>query len=120
MIEPNMIEEVADDPKPTNKKVLVSDFETGKREVVEVDEISKTTYFTKPTASFVIAAGISVASILFGGTMLVVSGGTGTLIPFYTSLISGTISYWFTPPSLSSTNKPNNSANSIPNTNSKL
>lgn len=54
-----------------------------------------------PCAKFVIAAGISLASFTIGCVMTITSPTNSPLLPFYTSLITGAISYWVQPPSMS-------------------
>ena len=98
--------EILEDPVQTNAQILVSDFETGEKTVVTADKTSCWSYFNRASASFAVAAVISLGSITFAATMLATSGGSGALTPFYTSLISGTISYWFTPPSLQKKDNP--------------
>lgn len=53
-----------------------------------------------PCARFVIAAGISIASFTLGCTMVVILPSNSPLLPFYSSLITGAISYWVHPPSM--------------------
>ena len=53
-----------------------------------------------PCAKFIIAAGISVASFTIGCTMVIMSPTNSPLLPFYSSLITGAISYWVQPPSM--------------------
>ncbi len=53
-----------------------------------------------PCARFVIAAGISLASFTIGCTMTILSPANSPMLPFYTSLITGAISYWVQPPSM--------------------
>lgn len=52
-----------------------------------------------PCARFVVAAGITLASFTFGAIMLGTGGLSAPLAPFYTGLITGSVSYWCTPPS---------------------
>ena len=52
-----------------------------------------------PCARFVVAAGITLGSFVFGCTMIATSLVTSPLIPFYTSLITGSIAYWCPSPS---------------------
>jgi len=54
-----------------------------------------------PCAKFIIAAGISVASFTIGCTMVIISPPNSAMLPFYSSLITGAISYWVQPPSMS-------------------
>lgn len=52
-----------------------------------------------PCAKFAIAASVSLASFTLGATMLIILPETHSLIPFYSGLITGSISYWCNPPS---------------------
>lgn len=54
-----------------------------------------------PCAKFVIASAISLASFTIGCTMTIISPANSPMLPFYTSLITGAISYWVQPPSMS-------------------
>ncbi len=66
----------------------------------EIEEKSCTPWQKKmPCAKFVIAAGISLASFTIGCVMTITSAQNNPLLPFYTSLITGAISYWVQPPS---------------------
>lgn len=51
-----------------------------------------------PCARFVIAAGISIAAFSIGSTMLILSPVNDPLVPFWSSLITGTISVWVDAP----------------------
>ena len=51
-----------------------------------------------PCAKFTIAATISLSSFILGCTMLIILPPSNALIPFYSSLISGAVSYWVQPP----------------------
>lgn len=53
-----------------------------------------------PCARFCIAAGVSLASFTIGCVMLITLPSTSPLIPFYSSLITGCLSYWVHPPSM--------------------
>lgn len=55
-----------------------------------------------PCARFCVAAGVTLGSFVFGAIMLATGGISAPLAPFYTGLISGSISYWCTPPSAKS------------------
>lgn len=52
-----------------------------------------------PCAKFIIAAGISLASFGIGATMIIILPPNNPMIPFYTGLVTGAISYWVQPPS---------------------
>ncbi len=52
-----------------------------------------------PCAKFIIASAVSIASFGLGCTMLIILPPSHALIPFYSSLISGCLSYWVQPPS---------------------
>ena len=68
------------------------------------EDINQTSCFNTngklPCARFVIAAGISLASFTIGCTMTIISQPNNPMLPFYTSLITGAISYWVQPPSM--------------------
>ena len=51
-----------------------------------------------PCAKFTVSVIISVSTCAFGCVMLVLSP-SAPLAPFYSSLISGCVMYWVTPPS---------------------
>jgi len=51
-----------------------------------------------PCAKFTVSVIISLSTAAFGGVMLVLYP-TAALAPFYSSLISGCVMYWVTPPS---------------------
>ncbi len=53
-----------------------------------------------PCAKFIIAAGISLTSFTIGCVMTITSPTNSPLLPFWTSLITGAISYWVQPPSM--------------------
>ena len=52
-----------------------------------------------PCAKFCVTSIITLGSFGFAAAMLATGGLSAPLAPFYTSLISGSIAYWATPPS---------------------
>ena len=52
-----------------------------------------------PCGRFIITAGITIGSFVYGCVMLSTSGLTAPLTPFYTSLITASISIWAPTPS---------------------
>lgn len=81
-----------------NDTVLIDDFETGKKTVVKASKVSCYSFCDQYSAHFFIAAFVSIGTLIFAVIMLIITQGSGPLTPFYSSLVSGTISYWFTPP----------------------
>jgi hypothetical protein len=50
-----------------------------------------------PCWNFIMSGIVTVGSIVFGSVMIGINP-LSSLLPFYTSLISGGISFWITPP----------------------
>ncbi len=53
-----------------------------------------------PCARFIIASAISLTAFSVGITMTIMSPVNSPMLPFWTSLITGAISYWVQPPSM--------------------
>ena len=50
-----------------------------------------------PCGKFVLAAGLTIGSFVFGAVMLATGGSTAPLAPFYCSLVTSSLMYWAQP-----------------------
>ncbi len=53
-----------------------------------------------PCAKFLAAVAITMASFGFGCAMLATGGTGAAMAPFYSSLITGAVAFWATPPAV--------------------
>ena len=99
-----IVEELADETESDGEpnKVLVTDFETGKKEVVEVDKTPKCMQASKPCLKFIVASGISFVTTTVGIVLLF--NPSTTLVTIGASLVSSNLSYWVSPPKIESEN----------------
>lgn len=58
-----------------------------------------------PCAKFCCAVAISGAAFVIGSTMLIVGPISSPLIPFYSGLITGAVSFWLQPPAINENNQ---------------
>lgn len=88
------IEKIDEDPN----KILVTDFSTGKKQVIEADRVTKCSNFSKPCAKFIVASVISIGTSITGAFLLF--NPSTTLVTIGASLLSANLSYWVKSPSM--------------------
>lgn len=85
------------------KKVVISDFITGKHEIVNVNKNSKCVNYSRPCLSFIVASAISLATTTFGIALIATNPASIVLVPIGSSLITANLSFWVSPPSIHDT-----------------
>lgn len=106
IIELNEIKNNSNDDKNEDiypKKVVISDFVTGKHEVVDVDKNNKCFNYSRPCLSFIVASAISIATTTFGIALIATNPASTVLVPIGSSLITANLSFWVSPPSIHDT-----------------
>ena len=87
-----------DDSDSEHDKVLVTNFTTGQREIVEVDKTPTCMQASRPCLSFICASVISATTTTVGIVLLF--NPSTTLVTVGASLLSSNLSFWLSPPSI--------------------